>query len=221
MIRIPLFPLGLVLLPGMSLPLHIFEERYKQMIGECLAEDRPFGIVLFDGQTVRSAGCTARVSQVLKRYGDGRLDIMTRGENRFVVHELMEDKPYMEARINFFDDDDEPTPAGDVSNLLTAAHNLLKDLSRDGFIPEAADEPTPSDPASLSFYIASLEGFTHIERQQILEMTSGNQRLHKCIEALVKIGERFQLTRKIQKIIGGNGQPPEYVLQKLSGQPDS
>lgn len=221
MTRIPLFPLGLVLLPGMSLPLHIFEERYKQMIAGCLAEDRPFGIVLFDGQTVRSAGCTARVSQVLKRYEDGRLDIMTRGEHRFVVNELMEDKPYMEARVTFFDDDDETTPAGDVSTLMTAAHNLLKNLSRDGFMPEAAGEPTPSDPASLSFFIASLEGFTHIERQQILEMTSGSERLHKCVEALTKIGERFQLTRIIEKIIGGNGQPPEYVLQKLSDRPDS
>jgi Lon protease-like protein len=59
--RIPLFPLGLVLLPGMVLPLHIFEERYKQMISECLATNRSFGIVWFDGQAIRTMGCTARI----------------------------------------------------------------------------------------------------------------------------------------------------------------
>ena len=216
MIRIPLFPLGLVLLPGMSLPLHIFEERYKMMIAECLADDRMFGIVLFDGQHVHSAGCTARVIEVLKKYEDGRMDIMTRGEQRFVVRELLEEKAYMEARVRFFDDEEEQPPAGDMSRLMISARKLLQDLSKDGFLPETADLPTLSDPAALSFTIASLEGFTYEERQQILEMTSCRQRLSKCVEALSKILKRFQLTRKIEKIIGGNGKPPNSVLQQLT-----
>jgi Lon protease-like protein len=78
--RIPLFPLGLVLLPGMALPLHIFEERYKQMISECLAARTSFGIIWFDGQSIHSVGCTARVIKVLHRYEDGRMDILTKGE---------------------------------------------------------------------------------------------------------------------------------------------
>ena len=216
MIRIPLFPLGLVLLPGMSLPLHIFEERYKIMIAECLADEKPFGIVLFDGQHVRSAGCTARVIEVLKKYEDGRMDIMTCGEQRFVVRELIEEKAYMEARVQFFEDKEEQPPAVDMSHLQKTAQKLLQDLSRDGYLPETADLSTHSDPASLSFTIASLEGFTYDERQQILEMTSCKERLSKCVEALSKILKRFQLTRKIEKIIGGNGKPPNSILQQLT-----
>jgi Lon protease-like protein len=221
MIRIPLFPLGLVLLPGMSLPLHIFEERYKQMIAECLADDRPFGIVLFDGQSVRSVGCTARIFEVLKRYDDGRLDILTRGEQRFVVHELFEEKPYMEARVTFFEDDSEARPAGRDPELLSAARRLLSDLRKEGFLSPDPAPPLLSDPGSLSFFIASLEGFSHSERQQILEMTSSTQRLQKCVEALSKIRQRFLLTQTIEKIIGGNGRPPESVLRKLSDKPDN
>lgn len=216
MIRIPLFPLGVVLLPGMSLPLHIFEERYKRMIAECLAGDAVFGIVLFDGRTVRSAGCTARVSAVLKRYADGRLDIMTRGEQRFVISELIEEKPYMEARIRFFEDDSEVLPAAESAELLSAARNLLADLHADGFLAQAASDSLLADPASLSFFIASLEGFSAVERQKILEMTSGTRRLRTCVQALSKIRERFQLTQAIEKIIGGNGQPPASAMPKLT-----
>ena len=221
MTRIPLFPLGLVLLPGMSLPLHIFEERYKLMISECLAGDRPFGIVHFDGQAVRSAGCTARVSEVIKRYSDGRLDIMTRGEQRFVIRELMEDKPYMEARIEFFEDEKESPAVDEHSKLLSTAESLLQQMRKDGFLPVETTPSFTSDPAALSFMIASLEGFTHGERQKLLEMTSGIQRLQKCVDALTRIRDRFQLTQTIEKIIGGNGQPAKSILKKLSDSADS
>jgi Lon protease-like protein len=177
MTRIPLFPLGLVLLPGMPLPLHIFEERYKLMISECLAGDRPFGIVFFDGQAVRSAGCTARVLDVIKEYNDGRLDITTRGERRFVIRELLEEKPYMEARVEFFEDDKETPAAGERSELISTAESLLQQMRKDGFLSLEATPSLSSDPGAMSFTIASLEGFTHDERQKILEMTSGIQRL--------------------------------------------
>ena len=78
-----------------------------------------------------------------------------------------------------------------------------------------------SDPGAMSFTIASLEGFTHDERQKILEMTSGIQRLRKCIDALARIRDRFQLTQTIEKIVGRNGQPPESILKKLSDKSDT
>ncbi len=221
MTRIPLFPLGLVLLPGMPLPLHIFEERYKIMISECLADDSVFGIVFFDGQAIRSVGCTARVSEVLKRYEDGRMDIMTSGEQRFMVEELIEEKPYTEARITFFDDEDKQLPGGDAFELLSTARNLLENLHSDGFLPQTPDPSVLANPAALSFFIASLEGFTHVERQQILEMISSHQRLQMCVEALIKIQQRFKLTQTIEKIIGGNGRPPDSILRKLSDKKDS
>ena len=118
--KVPLFPLGVVLLPETLLPLHIFEERYKQMISECLNEGKPFGIVLFDGTAIRSVGCMAEITEVTRRYDDGRMDIITEGKDRFVIHEIIEEKPYMEARVVFFDDEDEIS-VDDVRNTLEKA----------------------------------------------------------------------------------------------------
>jgi len=210
-IRIPLFPLGLVLLPGMSLPLHIFEERYKQMISECLAGGTPFGIVWFDGQSIRPVGCTARVGEVLHRYEAGRMDILTRGERRFFTETMFEEKPYLEADIRFIDDAEEKLD----SEALKAASALLGKLKGVGYGSDPIDELAGGDPRRLSFAIPALEGFTHAERQRFLEMTSTAERLQKAAEALARILERVQVTRQIQKIIGGNGQPPKEALYKM------
>ncbi len=127
---IPLFPLGLVLLPQMSLPLHIFEERYKQMIKECLEQSKTFGIVYFIGKQFQTKGCTARIVDILKRYDDGRLDIMTRGERRFTIEEVLEEKPYLEARVEFFDDHPEENTAGPTSQRLAQrCIQLLKQIN--------------------------------------------------------------------------------------------
>ena len=213
-VRIPLFPLGVVLLPDILMPLHIFEDRYKQMIGACLADDRPFGIVLFDGQAVRAAGCMARITEVLKRYDDGRLDIMTRGGERFVIRELIEEKSYMEARVIFFDDAEE-APGDDLADVTASALDLLKEMvDLDlGFDPLKLGGRI--DPAALSFAIAALEGFTLNERQGILEMISPSERLRKCVQALARIAARNRLTREIQEVIGGNGHPPKSILARL------
>jgi Lon protease-like protein len=211
MIRIPLFPLGLVLLPGMSLPLHIFEERYKQMISECLAAGTTFGIVWFDGQAIRSVGCTARVIEVLHRYEDGRMDILTRGERRFFTEAMVEEKPYMEADVRFIED-----PQRSVApDVVKAVRTLLAELQAAGFLSEGIEAVASGDPQRLSFAIPALEGFTHAERQRFLEMTSATERLQKGVEALARILERVQVTRHIQKIIGGNGHPPQEALQRL------
>src|SRR3989338_7260531 len=77
--RLPLFPLQAVLLPGELLPLHIFEERYKLMIGECLEEERPFGVVLVEAHGIRKVGCTARITRLLEKFPDGRMNILTLG----------------------------------------------------------------------------------------------------------------------------------------------
>jgi Lon protease-like protein len=215
--RIPLFPLGLVLLPKMSLPLHIFEERYKQMIAECLEEDLPFGIVWFDGRAIRSVGCTARVTEVLSLYEDGRMDILTRGEKRFVTRRIVEEKAYMEAEVTFFDDED-ALAADDAAEMLKTGRSLLQALADTGEPIDLPDRPDLNDPKRLSFAIAAMEGVTHAERQVFLEMTSSQERLKKSLEALAQILERIQLTRQIKKIIGGNGHPPDSSIRKLIGE---
>jgi len=213
--RIPLFPLGLVLLPGMPLQLHIFEERYKLMMSECLSGDKPFGIVQFDGKTIHSVGCMARITEVLHRYEDGRMDIMTRGGQRFFVKELIEEKTYTEARVVFFDDED-VVEAADAADAMDAVRVMLKELEESGFLSDPIDAAALSEPKALSFAIAALEGFTHEERQRFVEMTSSLERLKKSVEALARIVERIQLTQQIEKIIGGNGHPPKSILGNLS-----
>jgi Lon protease-like protein len=213
--KIPLFPLGLVLLPGMPLQLHIFEERYKLMMSECLSGETPFGIVQFDGKEIHSVGCMARITEVLHRYEDGRMDIMTRGGQRFFVKELFEEKPYTEARVVFFDDED-VVEATDAADAMAAVRAMLKELEESGFLSDPIDAAALSDPKALSFAIAALEGFTHEERQRFVEMTSSMERLKKSVEALARIVERAQLTQQIEKIIGGNGHPPKSILGNLS-----
>jgi Lon protease-like protein len=216
LVKIPLFPLGVVLLPGMHMPLHIFEERYKQMISECLAQERPFGIVLFDGGSIRSVGCMARITKVLKRYDDGRMDIMTRGGKRFVIREMLQDRSYMEARIFFFDDAIEDAPVRDLEQAVDTALKMIESSPDIDSFPPAAGETV--DSKSLAFAIAAMEGFTPAERQGILEMTSPLERLEKCMQALSRIEARNRLTREIRQLIGGNGHPTRSILRELEDQ---
>jgi Lon protease-like protein len=200
----------------MRLPLHIFEERYKQMIGECLREDMPFGIVLFDGQAIRSVGCMASITKVIKRYDDGRMDIETKGGERFVVHQIVEEKAYLEAQVTFFDDQPE-VPTDDVQHLMDEAWELLKEMAD----PDQEFDPDLRDAIGsrqLSFAIASLDGFSPAERQVFLEITSPVERLRKSVLALTTIVNRNRLTRELKRMIGGNGHPPQHILDALKDQ---
>jgi Lon protease-like protein len=88
--KIPLFTLDLVLFPGVPLPLHIFEPRYRQMTAECIAADTPFGIVRARPEGLAVIGCTAQIVRVLHRYPDGRSDILTQGVDRFEIEQLLD-----------------------------------------------------------------------------------------------------------------------------------
>ncbi len=103
---IPLFPLQLVVFPRTNLPLHIFEERYKEMTGKAMRENSEFGIVLAKEEGIVNAGCTVMVEKLMHTYPDGRMDIMTRGRNRFEIAELNDEQSYLQAEVEFFDDED-------------------------------------------------------------------------------------------------------------------
>ena len=211
---IPLFPLGLVLLPQMPLPLHIFEERYKLMIGECLDNQKAFGVVYFNGSDIQTIGCTARILKVIKRYDDGRLDILTHGEDRFVIKEMYDRKPYLEARISFFDDDSEENK--DTCQEL--AHRGTKQLEQFTAISEVQDGYRFTETMnfkSISFVIAGCEGFSKEEKQRFLEMTSTYKRLKKSVASLEKIIERTKITSEIRKIIGGNGDMAKFSSESI------
>lgn len=210
---IPLFPLGVVLLPGLPLPLHIFEERYKQMIGECVERDEEFGMVAYTGSQIKSAGCTARVTEVLKRYEDGRLDIMTVGERRFVISEQDESKPYLQGWVEYFDDQEEELEDRD-RELALKGLILHDELSR--LLGSAADHDGSGamELQEISFVLAGSQGFSLEEKQAFLEMTSTRERLSKAVPALEKLIERLKLTLEIKRIIGGNGHPPSLLGDK-------
>src|SRR5881396_1735160 len=107
---LPLFPLRVVVFPRTQLPLHIFEERYKEMVGEAIREKSEFGVVLVKEEGILNAGCTVVVDNVLKSHPDGRMDIMTRGIRRFEIVMLNQEKSYLRGEVAYFDDD-EPDPA--------------------------------------------------------------------------------------------------------------
>src|SRR3954449_1248772 len=104
--RFPLFPLGIVLLPTEIVPLHIFEDRYKLMIGECLESDGEFGIVWLSDDGLRDIGCTARVTQVLPELGDGRLNILVAGGRPFRLLRRIDDMAYPAGEVEMLDDAD-------------------------------------------------------------------------------------------------------------------
>lgn len=106
--KIPLFPLDVVLFPGAPLPLHIFESRYREMIGECLDGSRVFGVVRAQRDGLPVVGCTARIVRVLRRYPDGRLDILCQGETRFEIKALDNSRAFLQAEVDFLCDADTP-----------------------------------------------------------------------------------------------------------------
>ena len=198
---IPLFPLEVVLMPSMPLPLHIFEERYKLMIGECFEEKREFGVVYQKGSDMKKKGCTASIVRVLKRFDDGRLDIMTQGVNRFVIESINEDKPYLQAEVIYYDDESEAR----ADTLIADGIKLLEQL--DVMTGKKRDYRSLSrmDHKTISFVIAYNEVFSMEEKQSFLEMRSTSERITKTVESLRKVVELLQITEEAKRIAGGNG----------------
>lgn len=212
---IPLFPLGIVMLPHQLVPLHIFEERYKQMIGNCLAGGGVFGIVYFDGRKMHGAGCTARVEKVLERYPDGRMDILTRGEKRFVIGRIDETATYLQAEIDYFDDESEE-PDSEMKGIARRGVEILFDLGRQDPTLPPLSLSDGLDVKRVSFEISGSEGFSAEEKQRFLEMRSTRERLRKSVAALSRIVERNRLTQEVHGIIGGNGHLPPNVKRRLA-----
>ncbi|UCF65782.1 MAG: LON peptidase substrate-binding domain-containing protein [bacterium] len=207
---IPLFPLGLVLLPEMIVPLHIFEERYKSMIRECLTEEKEFGIVYYDGKEIKSAGCMASIEQVTKRYADGRLDIICRGQKRFYIENILEDKEYLQAEVTFFDDQGRDN-SQIQEDLMARARELIDTIVKLTQRNASNLPPTIGDPHTLSFLIAGIETFSAEEKQEFLEMDSTAERLEKGVKALEQAIERIRINSEIRKIIDGNGHLPDLI----------
>jgi Lon protease-like protein len=174
---LPLFPLDLVLLPGVPLPLHIFEPRYKEMIAECLEQKKPFGIVRASDDGVAGIGCTAEIVSVTKKYDDGRMDILTRGVNRFEVLEVNEERSFLQAEIAVVED--EPgQPSTQMVEQAVRLHGEIAKLA--GSESSAADEKA----SNLSFLLAGSLPLDLDFKQKLLSTLSEEKRLEAVIEYL-------------------------------------
>lgn len=196
---IPLFPLPLVLFPRTPLPLHIFEERYKEMIGEAIDKESEFGIVLVREGGVVNTGCTAVVAKLLERYSDGRMDILTTGLRRFEIKQLVEGKPYLEGQVVYFDDEDfEPVPP----ELRQKAIELYSS-ARKATDEEPNDELEWDDP-QVSFQLAHL--ITDLDvRQQLLTLRSETERLKHLIGQFPAHIDRWRHTQRVRELAPRNG----------------
>ena len=173
---LPLFPLELVLLPGVPLPLHIFEPRYKEMIAECLKHKKPFGIVRASSEGVADVGCTAEIVSVTKKYDDGRMDIMTRGVERFEVLQVNEERSFLQAEVSVVHDEDDPSQP-DVP-LVQQAVRLHAEIAKlAGAELSGPDERA----ANLSFLLAGSLPLDLDFKQNLLATLSETKRLEAVV----------------------------------------
>jgi len=198
MALLPLFPLELVLFPGVPLPLHIFEPRYKEMIGECLREQSEFGVVRVVKDGIAAAGCTAAILDVLKRYDDGRMDILTEGRQRFEVVALDQERSFLRGEVAFFDD--EPSEASTAASQH--AIRLYLDLLALADV-EAENPPEPGP--QLSFLITSGLPLELDFKQQLLESRSEAKRVGLIVDYYEALVPRLKRALKARKKSGGNG----------------
>ena len=201
---IPLFPLEVVLMPSMPLPLHIFEQRYKLMIGECLEKKREFGVVYQKGSDMKKIGCTARIVQVLRRYEDGRLDILTQGVKRFKIENTNKERPYIQANVWYFHDESEDRTR-EIGRLIRDGIELLKQWDLLTGKTRDYGAITALDHRTICFLFSYSDGFTSDEKQEFLEFTLTNKRIAQSVELLRKMVEHRRMTEKIKRIVGGNG----------------
>lgn len=211
--HLPIFPLGVVLLPKMTMPLHIFEERYKNMVNECMERNEPFGLVYFDGKQIHKVGCTAQIIEVLKHYEDGRMDIVVQGEQRFYMDQIDDSRAYLVSGIFYIDDMEESVSDEDEA-LFHKITDLLKHLNKlSGRMGDDA-RFDGVDLQRLSFIVPGAEGFTMEERQRFLEITSTRERIEKGLRVLEKVISRVKINRKVLEIIGGNGHVKAFLAER-------
>ncbi len=191
--QLPLFPLGMVVYPGDRIPLHIFEDRYKDLIKHCLKDDVPFGIVLYESGRMSDIGCACEVGAVTKRYVDGRMDVEVFGTGRFRIGSVTDDGSYLRCNAEWIGRADEPADTEDVQRLISQ-HKRLLELAGRTIKPEKYDEAS-----HISYFVARNAGLELAQKQEILETDTERSRvgllnlhLNRFIPK-VEHGEAFRL----------------------------
>ncbi|MBX2820400.1 MAG: LON peptidase substrate-binding domain-containing protein [Rhodothermaceae bacterium] len=205
--NIPVFPLGLVLYPKELLPLHIFEDRYREMISYCLDEEAAFGVLLMQDGKMANVGCEAVIDRVVTTYEDGRMDIIVEGTQRFKVRDLQSSKSYMTADIEGIEEPEEPIQVETRERVITQ-HMRLLELAGRKVRPNIYQNLD-----GISFFIAHNVGLSSEQKQQVLEMLTENERivfLASHLETLIpKVEEYEDVRKKVQSNGHFKDFPPE------------
>ena len=194
----PLFPLGIVALPGELIPLHIFEERYKTMMNECLREEKEFGIVWLSDDGLRETGCACTIDRVLERMEDGRMNLLTRGTRPFRLLSRDDHLPYPAGTVEFLDDRSESSDA----SAADTAHASYAEL-----VEQATDNPPEADElAAMNAYeMAATVDFGLEAKQGLLELRSENARLRLVTRLFRAAMKRLEMMERVQSRARSNG----------------
>jgi Lon protease-like protein len=196
--ELPIFELPLVLLPGEQLPLHIFEERYKRMIGHAVEQEEPFGIVLRDSEGARSVGCTAKVEQVLERFDDGRMNILVSGVAPFRVLDRFEAPDYPAGEVELVEAEVE----GSDVNSAAAARDAFAELAERA-LGERPDEGELEQ--ASSYEIASRVELPPETKQELLELRDEDKRMQLLASALGSVEEALEEAEETAERASTNG----------------
>jgi ATP-dependent Lon protease len=204
---LPLFPLGLVLYPEERLPLHIFEERYKEMARECIANDRPFGVILYEEGKMADVGCTAQIVEITKEYEDGRLDIVVVGEERFRVSDVRQERVFLTVDAETVEDAGAIQKQRLVERLITQHIKLLELAGR------TARPNLYREVRHVSYVVAHNSGLNVEQKQELLEMQSEDERVEYLVKHLESLLPAVEQSLQIRTKIQSNGHfkdfPPE------------
>jgi Lon protease-like protein len=194
----PLFPLGLVALPTELVPLHIFEERYKTMIGRCLEEKSEFGIVWMADDGLRPIGCACEIAEVLERMEDGRINLIARGTRPFRIESRQDDLPYPAGAVEFLTDRaEEPDP-----DAAAGAHAAYADL-----VSQATDRtPDLTEIGAMTAYqMAATVEFGLDAKQGLLDLRSETARLRLVTRLFRAAIKRLDFVERAQARARSNG----------------
>jgi Lon protease-like protein len=194
---LPLFPLEIVVFPGAPLPLHIFEPRYKEMIGECLSQNRVFGMVRAKENAVSAIGCSASIIEVVKKYEDGEMDIASEGVQRFEIIQVNQERSFLQAEVAFFDD--EP------STISKGAADTVIQLHEQLFAVMGQSVEVDRDAAYLSFRLAQDLPVDLDFKQTLLEMKSEAERIELLTEYYQATIPKIENSLRVRQRASGNG----------------
>jgi Lon protease-like protein len=199
--RIPLFPLEVVLFPGTPLPLHIFEPRYKLMIHRCLENNSAFGVILARSDGTASVGCTAGIVKVVKKYSDGRMDILTIGQTAFRVLEIFNDQPYLEGAVEYLEEDTRAPAHTELQQHLLKLYEQCHGL----IYGRGPQSPEVHAQCSVAFQIASELPLELGCKQELLEIRAEAERQSRLLERLNQWLPKLAHLERTRARAGGNG----------------